>query len=93
MKTPIKLHTKVEKKPTLYLRDNLKKIWINISTAKKMQDIIDDTYYNLCALRLYGDIFYNLQNLHHLMDTLLDDEYLDEDEIATIYTFYENNYK
>lgn len=58
-----------------------------------MQDIVDDTYYNLCRLWLYWDIYYKLQNLHWILDDLLDDEYVEKDELDTVYTFYENHYK
>lgn len=92
MKT-IKFHTKADKKTTLYLKENLKKIWINLSTAKKMRDIIDETYYNLCALWLYWDIYYKLQTRHWIINDLLDDEYVEEDEIAEILSFYNNHFK
>ena len=58
-----------------------------------MQKIIDETYYNLCNLWLYGDIYYTLQNLHGYMDNLLDGEHLDEDELDEILCFSENHYK
>lgn len=58
-----------------------------------MQAIVDDTYYNLCRLWLYGDIYYKLQDLHWILDDLLDDEYIEEDDLDTVYTFYENYYK
>lgn len=71
----------------------IKKLGIAINELKKMQNIIDDTYYNLCSLWLYGDIYYKLQNLHWYLDDLLDGEHVDEDELDEIYCFYENNFK
>lgn len=58
-----------------------------------MRDIIDETYYNLCALWLYWDIYYKLQNRHWIINDLLDDEYVAEDEIAEIFCFYKNYFK
>lgn len=71
----------------------LEKLGIPIKELQKMREVIDDTYYNLCNLWLYGDIYYKLQNLHGYLDYLFDDEHLDEDELDEIWTFYENNYK
>ncbi len=70
-----------------------KEIWITVKELKKMQKIVDDTYYNLCRLGLYWDVYYKLQDMHWLLDGLLDWEYLDEDEKADVYCFYENNFK
>lgn len=71
----------------------LEKIWISLDEMKKMQKIVDETYYNLCDLWLYGDIYYKLQNLHGWIDDLLQDEHLDEDSLDEIWCFYENNFK
>ena len=71
----------------------LEKLGIPIKELIGMRKKIDDTYYNLCDLWLYGDIYYKLQNLHGHLDNLFDDEHLDEDELDEIWTFYENNYK
>ena len=60
---------------------------------KKMQEKVDDTYYNLCELGLYGDIYYKLQALHGYLDDFVDGEHLDEDELDEIWLFYENHYK
>lgn len=74
-----------------YLTDNLKKIWINIRKAKKIRDLVDETYYNLCTFGLYGDTYTTLQNMHDLLNDLLDDEYIDEDWLDEIYTFMSNH--
>ena len=74
-------------------KKRLEKHWISLVEFKKMQEKVDDTYYNLCELGLYGDIYYKLQALHGYLDDFLEGEYLDEDELDEIRLFYENHYK
>lgn len=74
-------------------KKRLEKHWISLVEFKKMQEKVDDTYYNLCELGLYGDIYYKLQELHGYLDDFVDGEYLDEDELDEIWLFYENHYK
>ena len=74
-------------------KKRLEKHWISLVEFKKMQEKVDDTYYNLCELGLYGDIYYKLQALHGYLDDFVDGEYLDEDELDEIRLFYENHYK
>ena len=71
----------------------LENVWISVDEFKKMQKKVDDTYYNLCDLGLYGDIYYKLQKLHWMLDDFVSGEYLDEDSLDEIWVFYENHYK
>lgn len=73
-------------------KKRLEKHWISLVEFKKMQEKVDDTYYNLCELGLYGDIYYKLQALHGYLDDFVDGEYLDEDELDEIRLFYVNHY-
>lgn len=76
------------------MQDELLKKWgISMDELQKMQKKVDDTYYNLCELGLYGDIYYKLQALHGYLDDFVDGEYLDEEELDEIWLFYENHYK
>jgi len=74
-------------------KELLEKWGISLDELQKMQEKVDDTYYNLCELGLYGDIYYKLQNLHGYLDDFMDGEHLDEDELDEIGVFYENHYK
>lgn len=73
--------------------EQIKKLWISLDELKKMQKKVDETYFNLCDLWLYGDAYTRLQNMSWLLDNLLNDEHLDEDELDEVYCFYENNFK
>lgn len=74
-----------------HLTDNLKKIWLTLSKAKKLAELIDDAYYWLCAFWLYWDAYTKLQNMHWIIWDLLDDEHIDEDDLDELYCFIENN--
>lgn len=75
------------------LQELLDELNIKKSEFLKMQDLVDDTYYNLCRLWLYDSIYYKLQNIHWLLDDLVDWNYIEEDDFSDIICFYENNYK
>lgn len=75
------------------LQELLDELKIKKSEFLKMQDLVDDTYYNLCRLWLYDSIYYKLQNIHSLLDDLVDWNYIEEDDFSDIICFYENNYK
>lgn len=70
---------------------DLKEIWAK--NLRKMQKVVDETYYNLCNLWLYGDIYETLQKIHCLLDSYFNGDYIDEDEIADIWCFYKNNFQ
>ena len=70
---------------------DLKEIWAK--NLRKMQKVVDETYYNLCNLWLYGDIYETLQKIHCLLDNYFNWDYIDEDEIADIWCFYKNNFQ
>lgn len=74
-----------------HLTDNLKKIWLTLTQVKKIRETIDDVYYWLCNFWLYGDIYYNLQNIHNTIDNLIDDEYIEEDDLDDLYCFIQNH--
>ena len=74
-----------------YRTDYLKKIWISLSKAKKLAELIDDAYYWLCTFWLYGDVYTKLQNMHWIIWDLLDDEHIDEDDLDDLYCFIENH--
>lgn len=73
--------------------EQIKKIWISINELKRLQNIVDETYYNLCTLWIYWDAYYELQKMHWLLDDLMDNEYLEEDELDEVRAFYENHFK
>jgi hypothetical protein len=74
-----------------HLTDNLKKIWLTLRQVKKIRETIDDIYYWLCNLWLYWDVYYKTQNIHNIIDNLLDDEYIEEDELDCLYYFIQNH--
>jgi hypothetical protein len=74
-----------------HLTDNLKKIWLTLRQVKKIRETIDDIYYWLCNFWLYGDIYYRLQNIHNTIDNLIDDEYIEEDELDDLDCFIQNH--
>lgn len=74
-----------------HLTDNLKKIWLTLRQVKKIRETIDDIYYWLCNLWLYWDVYYKTQNIHNTIDNLLDDEYIEEDELDYLYWFIQNH--
>ena len=71
--------------------EDLKEIWDK--NLRNMQKIVDETYYNLCSLWMYWDIYERLQKMHCLLDNYFEDEYIDEDEIGDIRCFYKNNFQ
>ena len=75
------------------LEELLKELNIKKSEFLKMKDLIDDTYYNLCRFWLYDSIYYKLQNLHCLLDDLIEGDYIEQDDYSDVVCFYKNNYK
>jgi len=80
-------------KKTYRYFEHFEALGFTIKEALKMQKLVDETYYNLCSLWLYGDTYTKLQNIHAILDCLLSDEYVDEDDLAEVYCFYQNHYK
>lgn len=74
-----------------HLTDNLKKIWLTLRQVKKIRETIDDVYYWLCNFWLYWDVYYKMQNIHNTIDNLIDDEYIEEDELDDLYCFIQNH--
>lgn len=70
--------------------DYLKELWLTISKIKKIRNLVDETYYNLCAFGLYWDVYYQLQKMHWIINDLLDDEYIDEDDFWDLQCFITN---
>lgn len=71
--------------------DNLKKIWISLSKAKKLAELIDETYYNLCTLKLYWSTYRKLQSVHIIINNLLDGDHVEEEELDYLYWFIRNH--
>lgn len=70
--------------------DYLEKLWLTISKIKKIRNLVDETYYNLCAFGLYWDAYNQLQKVHWIINDLLDDEYIDEDDFWDLQCFITN---
>lgn len=78
---------------TIYLKSNLKKIWISLTKARKLYSKVEAAYDALVSLHFYGDIYDKLQQMDSLLYYLLNDEPLDEDELDEILCFYKNRFE
>jgi hypothetical protein len=76
-----------------YRAENLKKLWLTITKAKKIRNIVDDAYYNLCVLGMYWDTYDKLQSIHWIINDLLDDEEINADDLELLHYFIENRCK
>lgn len=72
------------------LTKNLKKIWLSLRKLQKIRNTVDDVYFWLCALWLYDDAYYKLQNIHGIINDVLDNEDVDEEDIEYLNYFIQN---